>query len=259
MVVTDAQGARVGRHWSEPGGRPMHRRRTLPAPGALLIIGREGSREWVGHLRDALAAAGYPVEGVVGPFVGVDHARAAGADLMVVEVDPDAGSELDWVRRLRDDGNQALIVAVVSSADAETVVGWLTLGVDGCVTRECSANELVARIGALLRRGRPRVGQGATISIGDLQIQPPARAVLRGGSVVRLSRLEYDVFWTLARHRGRVVSRAEIVRDVWRRELTRTCHVLDNIIMSLRRKLEIDASAPSLIVTVRTAGYLLPK
>jgi DNA-binding response OmpR family regulator len=237
--------------------RPAHRRRTLPAPGALLIIGCEGSREWVGDLRGVLAAAGYPVEGVVGPFVGVEQARAAGADLIVVEVDPDAGSELDLVRRLRDDGNRALIVAVVSSPDEETVVGCLARGADGCVTRECSTNELVARIGALLRRGRPWVGQGTTISIGNLQIHPPARAVLRSGSVVRLSPLEYDVLWMLARHRGRVVSRAELVREVWRSERMGTGHVLDNIIMSLRRKLEIDTSAPSLIVTVRTAGYLL--
>src|SRR6202043_828041 len=104
-----------------------HRRRALPTPGALLIVGREGSREWVGDLRDVLAAAGYPVEGVVGEWVGVEHARAVGAELMVVEVDPRAGREVAWVRRLRDDGNRALIVAVLSSADEETVMRCLAL------------------------------------------------------------------------------------------------------------------------------------
>jgi DNA-binding response OmpR family regulator len=128
------------------------------------------------------------------------------------------------------------------------------------VTKPCGILELVARIDALLRRTTRSVDEHATsIRIGDLEIDPATRTIRRGGVPIDLRPKEYDLLFALARQRGRIVSRSELLREVWGYQSDTVTRTVDTHMVALRRKIERDPDKPRYIVTIRTAGYLLQR
>jgi DNA-binding response OmpR family regulator len=95
------------------------------------------------------------------------------------------------------------------------------------------------------------------INFGEVDIHPPTRAVRRGGRDVELRPKEYDLLLALLRHQGRIVSRAELLRDVWGYSVETVSRTVDTHIAGLRAKLEADPLNPRYILTVRSAGYML--
>ena len=141
----------------------------------------------------------------------------------------------------------------------EDKVRGLRLGADDYVTKPFSAQELLARVEAVLRRARAPEGgeqQPATISLGDLEIDLPQKRVTLAGRDVRLSPTEYRLLLCLASNAGVVLSRDELLTRVWGKAYRGEDEILRVALWRLRNKLADDPSAPRYIVTRPGLGYM---
>jgi len=176
-------------------------------------------------------------------------------DLMLPELD---GYRV--LRRLRDDGmTTPVVILTARGEEADKILGF-RLGADDYVTKPFSVLEVLARIQAVLRRvgvSSPSIAAG-THRFGEIVIDEQAHIVTRGGEEIALTPLEFDVLCVLVKRRGTVVSRQQLLRQVWGHAaddiVTRT---VDTHVGELRKKLERDPAAPQHILTVRKIGYRL--
>ena len=151
---------------------------------------------------------------------------------------------------------------LILSARGEEIdkVRGLRLGADDYVTKPFGLMELIARVEAILRRGEPSPRGNANeerIVIQHIEICPRTRSVEKHGEPVELTPKEFDLLVELVRNDGAVVSRIDLMKTVWGHASTIVSRTVDTHIAELRRKLEVDPSVPSLILTVRKAGYRL--
>jgi DNA-binding response OmpR family regulator len=137
--------------------------------------------------------------------------------------------------------------------DVDKIVG-LELGADDYVVKPFSAGELVARIRAILRRGRSRDANEA-IEVGEIRLDPAARVVTKRGEPVTLAAREFDLLSMLMANRGAVVRREAIMDEVWDVHWFGSTKTLDVHIAWLRKKLEDDPAHPLYITTVRGVGF----
>jgi DNA-binding response OmpR family regulator len=164
---------------------------------------------------------------------------------------------LEILKAIRERGIKAPVLVLTARDTLQDRVLGLDSGADDYLIKPFAFEELIARIRALVRRGRaaaetPRLGAG------DLEVNLITRKVLRGGRTVELTVREYELLEYLLRHQGQVVSRETLARDVWK-ETARTTpldNVIDVHIARLRRKVDTDP-APKLIHTVRGVGFML--
>jgi DNA-binding response OmpR family regulator len=182
-------------------------------------------------------------------------ALAATLDPDVVLLDlalPDLDGR-DVCRLLRRDSTVPIIMITASGTVTDRVVG-LELGADDYVVKPFAIAEVVARIRAVLRRGRadPHAGELRTC---DLTIDLGARRAWKAGQELELTRKEFDLLVRLAQDAGRVVTRESLMADVWDMNWFGSTKTLDVHIAMLRRKLGDDPSAPSYIHTVRGVGF----
>lgn len=181
-------------------------------------------------------------------------------DLMLPEM-----NGYDVCRELRRiDAETPIIVVSARGEEVDKVVG-LELGADDYVTKPFGPRELIARIRAHLRKRRPHSGIGSDRSIvarpplriGDLVIQLAEREVAIAGHPISLTRIEFEILSYLARNAGQVLTRDQIVAQVWGYEGEGDNRLLDSHIRNLRRKVEGEGRQGRLIVTVRQIGYKL--
>ena len=163
---------------------------------------------------------------------------------------------LEILRAMRDRGMKTPVLVLTARDTLQDRVVGLDAGADDYLIKPFAFTELLARIRALVRRGR--VAETPRLTLGDLEVHLITREVTRGGSRVDLTVREFELLEYLLRHRGQVVSRETLARDVWK-ETARTTP-LDNVIdvhmARLRRKVDTDQSA-KLIHTVRGVGFVL--
>jgi DNA-binding response OmpR family regulator len=145
------------------------------------------------------------------------------------------------------------LIITARGEEADKVQGF-RLGADDYVVKPVGVLEFLARVEALLRRTRPRANERVH-RIDDLEIDPERRIATVAGVPVDLTPMEFDLLDTLARRRGGLVSRAELLKDVWGYHATIESRTVDTHIAKLRAKL--DRGEPSRIVTVRKRGYRL--
>jgi two-component system, OmpR family, alkaline phosphatase synthesis response regulator PhoP len=165
------------------------------------------------------------------------------------------------LRTLREQGHEMpVLILTARGEEADKVLGF-RLGADDYVTKPCGVLELLARVGALLRRARTQDNGGqpkvALEHFGDVEINPASRTVTKAGRPVALSPKEFDLLLALVRRRGAVASRLELLREVWGHRVEVMTRTVDIHIAELRRKLEDDPSQPKHILTVWKAGYRL--
>jgi two-component system KDP operon response regulator KdpE len=173
-------------------------------------------------------------------------------DLMLPEAD---GFEL--CRQIRERSNVAIIVVSARGGERDKVTA-LNMGADDYMTKPFGIEELLARILATLRRTRPAEAAGETapsvIAIGDVEIDLPAQRVRLAGAVVHLTPTEFALLRELALNRGKLLSRAHLLRRVWGRGYETETEYVRVYIRRLRAKLE-QPGGPPLIITQPRAGY----
>ena len=209
-------------------------------------------------LCDMLDADGYQTIAAASAEQALAVARDMRPDLVVLDLMlPDAeGAAV--VKVLRASGSDAPVLVLTARSEEDEKVRLLRMGADDYVTKPFGRRELSARVGALLRRTTPRRGEGEgddMCRVGDVTIDLRARVVTRAGTPVGLSPKEFDLLVALAQRRGAVVTRTQLLREVWRYEPDVVSRTVDLHILELRRALERDPAHPEVIVTVRKVGY----
>jgi two-component system, OmpR family, response regulator RegX3 len=204
----------------------------------------------------ALRRAGFEPISARGAREALDVARRTEPDLVLLDLNLPDGDGRDVCRELRRRSDVPIVMLTARGTETDRVVG-LELGADDYVVKPFSGPEVIARIRAVLRRGRRGDGPAGPIEVDGLRIDAGARtASLRGAALV-LTRREFDLLERLARDAGRVVTREDLMSDVWDPNWFGSTKTLDMHVATLRRKLGDDPADPSFIHTVRGVGYRL--
>jgi DNA-binding response OmpR family regulator len=203
-----------------------------------------------------LRAEGYRVLVAHDGEEGLAVARKEEIDLVILDVMLPRLNGFEVLRILRGEGS-LLPVLMLSARGAEMdkVMG-LELGAEDYVTKPFGLAELLARVRAILRReGKGKSARSAVIRTGVLEINADTRQVTRDGKDVELTATEFDVLLCLVEAKGRVLSREQIQAQVWGPDHHGTTRTVDNFLLQLRSKLEMDPGEPKHLVTVRGVGY----
>jgi DNA-binding response OmpR family regulator len=149
------------------------------------------------------------------------------------------------------------IVMVTARSDTHDVVAGLEAGADDYLTKPFAPKELSARIRALLRRARPSVAGQSKLTFGELEVMPEEGMILRAGQEVHLTKTEFRLICELAQNPGKVLSREQLLDQVWGYGYFGDGRLVDVHIRRLRTKVEDDPANPRHVVTVRGLGYRL--
>jgi two-component system, OmpR family, alkaline phosphatase synthesis response regulator PhoP len=172
-------------------------------------------------------------------------------DLMLPGID---GYEV--LRRLRGNDYEGPVMILTAKGEEADKVRGFRLDADQYVTKPFGLLELLERVSSLLRRSSARAApERARIEFGSIVIDPASRAVTRGGKRVTLTPKAYELLMALIERDGAVVSRAELLREVWGYGAFVLSRTVDSHVAELRRKLEEDATNPRHVVTVWKVGY----
>ena len=215
-------------------------------------------------LRDSLAAVleteGFTVGQASDGREGLNKLARMNFDLIILDlVMPEVGG-IDFCRELRAARNMVPVIILTGKKKAEVdkVLG-LELGADDYLTKPFGMNELIARVHAVLRRGRPEPAAIEECAFGDVSVDFKQKTVFRAGKDVHLTAKELGLLELLASREGDVVSRETILNKVWGYEKFPTTRTVDTIVYNLRRKIEDDPSRPVHLVTVAWSGYKFVK
>jgi DNA-binding response OmpR family regulator len=212
------------------------------------------------HIRDVLRgyleAEGFDVVLAADGNEALRLARELHPELVVLDVTMPGLDGVEVLRQLRTESDVYVIILTARAEEVDKLVG-LAVGADDYVTKPFSPRELVARIKAVLRRGRSTsaVASDQQLVFKGLSIDLPMRALTRDGVPVELSALEFDLLVALARAPGRVLTRRQLLEQVWGWDFFGDERVVDVHIRSIRRALGDPADAPKLVGTVRGVGY----
>jgi two-component system response regulator RegX3 len=174
-------------------------------------------------------------------------------DFVLLDVMLPDGDGRDLCREIRKSSDLPIIMLTARGEETDRIVG-LELGADDYVVKPFSAGELVARMRAIMRRGRAGARRGP-IEIGQIVLDPGARTVTKAGSPVELAAKEFDLLHELMASAGEVVTREDIMDEVWDPHWFGPTKTLDVHISWLRKKLEDDPSHPVYITTIRGVGF----
>jgi len=197
---------------------------------------------------------GFAVKTAIDGLSALEIARTFRPDLVVLDIMLPGMDGLEVLRRLRKESEVYVLMLTAKADETDKIIG-LTVGADDYLTKPFSPRELVARAKAILRRGRNTVESGSMLAFRRLRLDPDARKVWKDDEVVDLSPIEFDLLHALARYHGRVLSRGQLIEQVWGHDYYGDDRVVDTHIVRMRRKVEDDPSNPVMIVTVRAAGY----
>jgi len=205
---------------------------------------------------DLLTADGYTVETAIDGPSGLAKALGAPFDLIILDVMLPGMNGFEVCRGIRAHGRDvAILMLTAKSQVADRVVG-LKLGADDYLTKPFDPAELQARVEALLRRARnERPETIARFEFGDVRIDFERAEALRRGALVNLAGRELQLLRYLIENRGRVVSRDELLKNVWEYQSDVSTRTVDVHIAWLRQKLEDNPQLPKHILTVRGSGY----
>ena len=208
-------------------------------------------------IADAVAARlrseGVRVETAADGPSGVERCEALQPDLVVLDLMLPGFDGLEVCRRIQRDRHVPVLMLTARDDETDVVVG-LKVGADDYLTKPFSMRELVARVGALLRRAQRAEAAAAppTVRIGSVEVDAHRRTVIADGDAVHLTPTEFDLLWSLASAEGGVRTRQQLLLDVWGYRDGSGARTVDSHVRSLRRKLGDD-----LIRTVHGVGYAI--
>ena len=186
---------------------------------------------------------------------GLALALEAGADMAIVDVMLPGKDGLTIIRALREKKSAIPVIVLSARADVDDRVRGLEAGADDYLTKPFSFAELIARVGALMRRASPRA-EALRLELGDLTLDVVARRAQRAGRTIDLQAKEFVLLEYLMRNPGRVLSKTMILQHVWDYHFDPQTNVVDVLVSRLRSK--VDKEFPQkLIHTIRGVGYVL--
>ena len=243
--------------------RPEYKLHPMSPPTAakriLVVEDEEAIRQ---TLRYNLTREGYVVSEATTGGEALSTARADRPDVIILDVMLPEMSGLEVCRVLRQEMSTPILMLTAKGTELDKVVG-LQVGADDYVTKPFSLNELLARIGALLRRSEmshhERVDAREVEEFGEFRLDRAARTVEVQGTELRLAPKEFDLLSMLLLHAGRVLSRQAIIRDVWGARFYGDPKTVDVHVRWLREKFEKFEHIPFRITTVFGVGYRLDR
>lgn len=230
------------------------------APARILLV--EDEQDIAALIKHTLERAGDGSVEIVGR--GDEAIRSISSrqpDLVILDLNIPvlSGEEVCRLLRQKAETRQLPIIMLTARTSESERVAGLDLGADDYVRKPFSVRELLARVRAQVRRDDWHSAASEEFSFGDVTVRLRQRLVLRGGQRVPLSAREFELLRYLIAHRGEVVSRAQLLRDVWGYHQLAVTRTVDNYVAKLRTQLEPEPHDPRYIVTVHGSGYqLLP-
>ncbi len=206
--------------------------------------------------RDYLEHAGFSVMIAGDGKSGLSAAERERPDLIVLDLRLPDIDGLDVARLLRKDSTVPIIMLTARGEESDKLVG-LEVGADDYVTKPFSPKELVARVRAVLRRWEFARAGGETVRIGELDLDVPRMRAAVEGRPIDLTATEFQLLATLARHPGRVYTRAQLLDALHGVAFESYERAIDAHIKNIRRKIEPDPRRPRYILTVYGVGYRL--
>jgi DNA-binding response OmpR family regulator len=204
-------------------------------------------------LEDDLTAEGYTVLVVGDGDAAVRRGKEGAFDGVLLDVTLPHKDGFDVCRELRRAGVKIPIIMLTARTQESEKVRGFDVGADDYVTKPYSARELRARIRAVLRRVTD--SQPDRYAFGDLEVNFDRRELRRAGAVIALTPLEFKVLAALVKHRGRALSRQQLIDEAWGRDTFVTDRVVDNQVANLRKKIEPDPANPAYVLNLRGFGY----
>jgi DNA-binding response OmpR family regulator len=226
---------------------------TATAPSIVLVEDDLRLAELVSRY---LEANGFRVASTARGDQAVDQVRRSNPDLLILDIGIPGKDGFEVCRQLRPLYTNPILILTARNNDIDHVLG-LELGADDYVIKPVEPRVLMARINALLRRGKaPSRRERVTLEFGRLSINTLARSVHLNGEAVALSSNEFDLLVELAAHAGEIQSRAALFSRLYGREYDGVDRMLDVRVSHLRRKLGDEAAASERIKTIWGQGYL---
>lgn len=223
------------------------------APVALIVEDEAPIRRFV---RMALEGAGWRVVEAATMRQGLIDAGTHAPELVVLDLGLPDGDGIDLLRDLRA-WSQVPVIVLSARTDEEDKVGALDAGADDYLTKPFGVAELLARVRANQRRAATATGHAGLLRFGDVEVDPDARIVRKGGVEVHLSPTEYRLLLFLVQHSGKVLTHRQILQHVWGAGYSDRDHYVRIHMSHLRQKLEDDPAQPKHLLTETAVGYRL--
>ena len=226
----------------------------MAAQRILIIEDDQDTQQMLGMI---LSSEGYEVLPASNGTLGLELLRKMGPDLVILDWMLPGMDGLEVCGKAREISAVPIIMLTAKTASQDRVAG-LDMGADDYVAKPFEPEELLARIRAQLRRSL-LAGDGLQkdkpLQVGELRLEPASHEVFRRGEPVQLTRLDFNLLYTLAQRAGKVLSRDDILRLVWGENEAIDLRGIDAHIRRLRSKIEDDADNPKRIQTVHGVGY----
>ena len=207
-------------------------------------------------LSDRLRGEGHRVEEAEDGATGLEKALSGAYDLVILDVMLPRKNGFEVCRAIRDNGKHMPILMLTARGQVVDKVVGLQLGADDYLTKPFDMMELVARVGALLRRAEPRTASDTeSFEFGAVRVDFRRGEALRAGRRVTLSAREFQLVRYLIDRRGEIVSRDQLLQEVWGYNALPETRTVDVHMAWLRRKLEDNPRCPEYFLTVRGMGY----
>jgi DNA-binding response OmpR family regulator len=233
-----------------------------PAGSAPRVLVVDDDRELCWLIKEYLAPLGYEVTAAHNGLDGLQQALAGPFDAVILDVMLPGLEGFEVLKRLRQQSDVPVLMLTARGEEADRIVG-LEFGADDYLPKTFSTRELLARLRAVMRRTRRQAAAPAAepaereIVVGPLRLDPNTRTAALGEKPLDLTALEWDMLACLARARGRVKSREQLLAAVSERNYDVFDRSIDVHIWSLRKKLGDDPKNPRFIRTLRAVGYML--
>lgn len=208
-------------------------------------------------LTDNLESEGHEVVGARDGETGYALVHEQNPDLIILDLMLPKLGGYELCRKVRSEGVTVPILMLTARGEEADRVHGLDLGADDYVSKPFSVRELLARVRALLRRAQPPTALPDELCFDALMVDFRRYEATKGGEPLKLTRKEFGTLRFLAARAGEVVTRDELLREVWDYRHYPTTRTVDNHVASLRAKIEEDASAPRYLLTVHGVGYKL--
>jgi two-component system, OmpR family, response regulator len=226
--------------------------RAAAGPARLLVVDDEATI--LELLSGSLRLAGFEVMTASSGAEAVRAAASGRPDLVLLDVMMPDGDGFEALRRIRSGGGEVPVIFLTARDKVPDRVEGFAAGADDYVTKPFSLDELLGRIRAVLKRTRSDA-TGSRLRVADLELDEDAHEVSRAGARVELTPTEFRLLRFLMVNAGRVVSKGQILNQVWDNGPDRDGGVVEPAVSYLRRK--VDQGHPRLIHTVRGFGYVL--